>query len=167
MFFTIKSNVYTLRNFRISLQFSWRFLASPLLHAASHLPLFSLVSSLVFLVKVLVNKCPLYLRVLGLYSYRRFGVFSFFFMKKNLHPSFFSMAFSRPWKRKKWCIYSLILPNYTLTFFFLFFSLYNWSHPLYIFHIFLIWFLNYYIYLFCISFHHSFIIFFGILHLII
>jgi hypothetical protein len=121
MFFTIKSNVYTLRNFRISLQFSWRFLASPLLHAASHLPLFSLVSSLVFLVKVLVNKCPLYLRVLGLYSYRRFGVFSFFFMKKNLHPSFFSMAFSRPWKRKKWCIYSLILPNYTLTFFFFFF----------------------------------------------
>jgi hypothetical protein len=164
MFFTIKSNVYTLRNFRISLQFSWRFLASPLLHAASHLPLFSLVSSLVFLVKVLVNKCPLYLRVLGLYSYRRFGVFSFFFYEEKSAPPFFSMAFNRPWKRKKWCIYSLILPNYTLT---LFFFLYNWSHPLYIFNIFLIWFLNYYIYLFCISFHHSFIIFFGILHLII
>jgi hypothetical protein len=120
MFFTIKSNVHTLRNFRISLQFSWKFLASPLLHAASPLPLFSLVSSLVFLVKVLVNKCPLYLRVLGLYSYRRFGVFSFFFYEEKSAPPFFSMAFSRPWKRKKWCIYSLILPNYTLTLFFSF-----------------------------------------------
>jgi len=152
VFFTIKSNVHILRNSRISLQFRWRFLASPILHASNPLFLFSPISSLVFLVKVLVNKCPLYLKVLGLYSSRRFGVFPSLLMKKNLHPLFFSMVFSRPWKKKKLGIYSLILSNYTLTPF-LFFFLYNWSHPPCIFHIFLIWFLNYYIYLFCISFY--------------
>jgi len=76
-------------------------LASPLLHAASHLPLFSLVSSLVFLVKVLVNKCPLYLRVLGLYSYRRFGVFSFFFNEEKSAPLLFFYGVQPAMKEKE------------------------------------------------------------------
>jgi hypothetical protein len=90
LFFTIRSSVHTLRNFRISAQFSWIFLFSSLLHTANPLPPFSPISSLVFLVKILVNGRLLCLRVLGLHSPRKFGVSSSLLMKKILQslPSF-------------------------------------------------------------------------------
>jgi hypothetical protein len=129
-------------------------LVSPLLHAVVPLPLFSPISSLIFLVKVLVNGCHFYLRVLGLYSYRIFGVFPSLWMKKNLYSPLFFLWCLVGHKRGRNGVFIALF--FLITQWPLFFSfLYNWSHTTYVFHIFLIWLLNYYIYLFCISFHHS------------
>jgi len=144
-------------------------LASPLLYAANPLPSFSPISSLVFLVKILLNGCPLYLRVLGLYSPRTFGIFPSLLMKKNLYslPSFLWCSVGHE-RGRNWVF---IAPFFLITHWAIFFSfLYNWSHTPYVFRIFLIWFLCYYIHLFLfhfISLHHSsYIHFFLILRIL-
>ena len=85
LFYTIKSSVHTLRNFIILTQFSrilW-FLISCL--QPTLYPSCSSIPALVFLIRILVIGCPMYLGVLGLYSSRWFDVFPSLLKKQNLH----------------------------------------------------------------------------------
>ena len=97
LFYTIKSSVHTLRNFRILTQFSWRFWSLLTCLQPTPSPFFSSIHALVFLVRILVIGCPLYLGVLGLYSSRWFGFSPSFLKKQNLHsPPFFLQVSSQP-----------------------------------------------------------------------
>jgi hypothetical protein len=96
-FTQFKSSDHTLRNFRILTQFSWRFWSLLTCLQPTPSPFFSSIHALVFLVRILVIGCRLYLGVLGLYSSRWFGFFPSFLKKQNLHsPPFFLQVSSQP-----------------------------------------------------------------------